>query len=146
MQSAGIRRYFEDSKRALNADIGRKHVFEVGYRWEFTMDLKNSICQFLEKNENRQTVIDQEKDLIATSLDDNGKGPNAFQQAAGLRDGMSDESARYQIIKCTNNPKYKIHGIKNRGRYYIASIQDGSGKTVNELMVDKLNGRVKFIR
>ena len=110
------------------------------------MDLRHSICQFLEENENRQTLIDEENDVNANSSNDNGKGPKTFQEPAGLRDGMSDESARYQIIKCTNNPKYKIHGIKNRGRYYIASIQDRSGKTVNELMVDKLNGRVKFIR
>jgi hypothetical protein len=63
-----------------------------------------------------------------------------------IRDGMSSHTASFQIRKCTNLKNYKIHAIENKGRYFRASILDKSGKKINELLVDKLNGNVKFIR
>ena len=62
------------------------------------------------------------------------------------RDGISAESAKFLIGKCTGNKAYKVYGIQNDGRYFHASVLDSKGKVVNELLVDKLNGNVKFIR
>jgi hypothetical protein len=59
------------------------------------------------------------------------------------REGMSAESARFLIGQCEN---YKIQGIENKGRYFQARVLDHKGKVVNELLVDKLNGNIKFTR
>ena len=62
------------------------------------------------------------------------------------REGMSLESAKFAIDRCAGNSQYEIHSIENKGRYFTAKIKDSKGKQVNELLVDKLNGRVQFLR
>ena len=59
---------------------------------------------------------------------------------------MSAESAKFLIGKCPGAKTYKVYGIENEGRYFHANVLDAKGKVVNELLVDKLNGNVKFIR
>jgi hypothetical protein len=59
---------------------------------------------------------------------------------------MSEESAMFRIVKCSDNEEYEVHGIENKGRYYIANVQDNNGQVVKKIIVDKLNGKVKFIR
>ena len=62
------------------------------------------------------------------------------------REGMSLESAKFAIDRCVGNSQHEIHSIENKGRYFTAKIIDSKGKQVNELLVDKLNGRVQFLR
>ena len=62
------------------------------------------------------------------------------------RDGMSAASATFFISRCAANSQYQIHNLENRGRYFTAIIMDSKGNQVNELIVDKLNGRVQFLR
>ena len=62
------------------------------------------------------------------------------------RDGMSAESAKYLIGQCPSNKGYKVYGLENKGRYFTAMVLDQKGNMVKELLVDKLNGNVRFIR
>jgi len=71
---------------------------------------------------------------------------NLSTNSLSRRDGMSLESAKLAIGRCANNSRYEIHGIENQGRYFTAKVMDSKGRQVNELLVDKLNGTVKFLR
>ena len=51
-----------------------------------------------------------------------------------------------KLTECANNKAYKVYGLENKGRYFTAGVLDKKGKVVNEILVDKLNGGVKFIR
>jgi len=51
-----------------------------------------------------------------------------------------------KLTECANNTAYKVYGLENKGRYFTARVLDKKGKVVNEILVDKLNGGVKFIR
>ena len=62
------------------------------------------------------------------------------------RDGMSAQSAIFQIGKYANRSEYRVNGVENKGRYFTAKILNKSGNVVNEIIVDKSNGRVKFLR
>ena len=80
------------------------------------------------------------------SSDINFKEQDEKRDQSEPRDGMSSESAIFQIGKRIHKQELRIDGVENKGRYYIAKILDKRGKAINEIMVDKLNGRVKFIR
>ena len=62
------------------------------------------------------------------------------------RDGMSLDSAKFIIRGCTEDEQHELLGIENKGRYFIAKIVNSGGTVVNHLLVDKLNGRVQFLR
>lgn len=109
------------------------------------MDLNQSICKFLEA-ENHQTVRDQENGVGAIGTHESKRAYTAFGEQTNPRDGMSAESAVFQIGKCNLGNGYKVRGVKNKGRYFTAKVLDKNGSLVNEIMVDKLNGRVKFMR
>jgi hypothetical protein len=62
------------------------------------------------------------------------------------RDGMSAQSAIFQIGKYANSSEYSVDAVENMGRYFTAKVLNKSGNVVNEIIVDKLNGRVKFLK
>ena len=61
------------------------------------------------------------------------------------RDGMSLDSVKFIIRRCSEDEQQEIHGIENKGRYFIAEIADSGGTVVKHLLIDKLNGRVQFL-
>jgi hypothetical protein len=107
------------------------------------MTIIDLICELLDGNKKNHNMIRKKK---------NDKGPDEIEKKnlstqLTPRDGMSMESAKFVIGRCAGgNSEYEIRGIENKGRYFTAEIMDAKGKKVNELMVDKLNGRVQFIR
>ena len=112
---------------------------------EAQMNPVNSICRFIE---NFQSAPENKRDDdsdVTYSSDYEGK-PQEFVAHAMPRDGMSDESAKFLIGKCANKTGYKVYGLENKGRYFTAKVMDQKGNMVSELLVDKLNGNVKFIR
>jgi hypothetical protein len=112
---------------------------------EAQMNPVNSICRFIENfqsaSENKR---DDDRDVTYSSEYENK--PQESAAHAIPRDGMSDESAKFLIGRCANNTGYKVYGLENKGRYFTAKVLDQKGNMVSELLVDKLNGNVKFIR
>ena len=109
------------------------------------MNWIESICGFMEDSGAHSENDGGDKTEITFSENSKGKS-RKFKEQPSPRDGMSDESAKFLIGQCANNAAYKIYGLKNKGRYFTASVRDKKGTVVNEILVDKLNGRVKFIR
>ena len=109
------------------------------------MNWMESICGFMEDlNANSENEIG---DTTEIKFSENSREKSReFEEQSNPRDGMSAESAQFLIGQCANNTAYKVHGLENKGRYFTAKILDRKGKVVNELLVDKLNGHVKFIR
>ena len=105
------------------------------------MNLKDSICKFIENA--KYKTVNKPSDKIEAQTEEKEE-KSSFD--SNLRDGMSMESAKFAIGRCTGNSQYEIHSIENRGRYFTAKIMDSKGKQVNELLVDKLNGKVQFLR
>lgn len=98
------------------------------------------------QNRQSNSEIEPANDTKASHADNKRKLSQDLEGPPAPRDGMSAESAKFLIGKCTGNKSYKVYGVENEGRYYHASVRDSKGKVVNELLVDKLNGNVKFIR
>lgn len=109
------------------------------------MNLMQSICGFME--ESTSNSKSERDDDIEVNIPENAKEiPRESSEQLSPRDGMSAESAKFLIGECANNKGLKVYGIENEGRYFRAKVIDRKGKVVNELLVDKLNGNVKFIR
>jgi hypothetical protein len=109
------------------------------------MNWTESICRFLE--DPKANSQNEGGDTTQIQFSENSKEKSReFEEQSTPRDGMSAESARFLIGQCTNNTAYKVYGLENKGRYFTARVLDKKGKVVNELLVDKLNGHVKFIR
>lgn len=106
------------------------------------MNLIESICRFLENSKVRSESKPSDKIELQTS--ENGEEKSIFE--LNPRDGMSLESAKFAIGRCAGNSQYEIQSIENKGRYYTAKIMDSKGNQVNELLVDKLTGKVQFLR
>ena len=100
------------------------------------------ICNFLESTKDK--TKSEQNDKIETQPTQNEE-PNPSYEP-NPRDGMSLESAKFVIGRCANNSQYEIRCIENKGRYFTAQVMDSKGKQVNQLLVDKLNGRVRFLR
>ena len=106
------------------------------------MNLIDSICKFIENTKDKSES--KPSDKIELQSAENGE-EKSFSELSP-RDGMSLESAKFAIGRCAGNSQYEIHSIENKGRYYTANIMHSEGKQVNELLVDKLNGKVQFLR
>ena len=109
------------------------------------MNWMESICGFME-----DSITNSENkggNTTEIKFSENSKEKSReFEEQSNPRDGMSDESAKFLIGQCANNAAYKIYGLENKGRYFTARVLDKKGKVVDEILVDKLSGRVKFIR
>ena len=106
------------------------------------MNLVDSICKFMENDQNKSE--NEQNNKIGTQ----SELPEEEKSAYGLkpRDGMSFESAKLAIGRCGENSQFEIRRIENKGRYFTAKIMDSKGKEVNEILVDKQNGNVRFLR
>lgn len=102
----------------------------------------DSICEFIKNNMDKSEGEPNDKiEMQPVEV----QAEKSFSEL-NPREGMSLESAKFAISRCTGNSQYEIHSIENKGRYFTAKIMDSGGKQVNELLVDKLNGRVRFLR
>jgi hypothetical protein len=106
------------------------------------MNLIDPICNFLESTKDKSKSEQNYK--IETQPAENEERKPSYE--LNPRDGMSLESAKLTIGRCTDNSQYEIHCIENKGRYFTAQVMDSKGTQVNQLLVDKLNGRVQFLR
>jgi hypothetical protein len=106
------------------------------------MNLIDPICNFLESTKDKSKSEQNYK--IETQPAENEERKPSYE--LNPRDGMSLESAKLAICRCTDNSQYEIHCIENKGRYFTARGMDSRGKQVSQLLVDKLNGRVQFLR
>ena len=64
-------------------------------------------------------------------------------------DGMGTGTARFIIDrKLPENigELYHIEGLENKGRHYLAKIICEGGRVVNQLLVDKQNGTIHFLK
>ena len=100
------------------------------------------ICKFIENTKGKSKS--KPRDKIERQTTEKEEEKSSFDLKP--RDGMSLESAKFAIGRCTGNSQYEIHSIENKGRYFTAKIMDSKGQQVNELLVDKLNGKVQFLR
>ena len=106
------------------------------------MNLVDIVCKFMERTKGKSESEQFDNfDVQPAEAED-----RISSYESSTRDGMSLESAKLAIGRCANNSRFEIHCIENKGRYFTAKVMDSKGKQVNELLVDKLNGRVKFLR
>jgi hypothetical protein len=131
--------------RIPNPEEIRAWITQRGKKRGPKMNWMESICGFMEDSKtNSQNEWD---DTTEKKFSENAKEKSReFEEQSNPRDGMSDKSATFLIGQCANNTAYKVYGLENKGRYFTARVLDKKGKVVNELLVDKLNGHVKFIR
>ena len=109
------------------------------------MNWTESICRFLE--DPKANSQNEGGDTTQIQFSENSKEKSReFEEQSTPRDGMSAESAKFLIGQCANNTAHKVYGLENKGRYFTARVLDKKGNVVNELLTDKLNGHVKFIR
>jgi hypothetical protein len=106
------------------------------------MNLIDTACKFIEKTEEKSE--NESNDKIEKQPAE--AQAEKFSSELPPREGMSLESAKFAIGRCTGNSQFEIHNIENKGRYFTARVMDSKGRQVNELLVDKLNGRVQFLR
>jgi hypothetical protein len=106
------------------------------------VNIIDSICKFIENARDKSESEPSDKIELQTAETEEEK----YSSDLNPREGMSLESAKFAIGRCAGNSQYEIHSIENKGRYFTAKIMDSKGKQVNELLVDKLNGRVQFLR
>jgi hypothetical protein len=66
-----------------------------------------------------------------------------------ILDGMGTGTARIIIdreaSRCIAEP-YRLKGLENKGRYYVVRVVRPDGSLIDELLVDKQNGRIQFMK
>ena len=107
------------------------------------MNLIDRICQFTKSTKNN-FERDQHHEIETQPAD--VKDEKSSEEVISPRDGMSPESAKFTIGRCMDGRQYEIQGIENQGRYFTAKVKDSRGRPVNEILVDKLTGKVQFLR
>ena len=71
------------------------------------------------------------------------------QRLRSILDGMGTGTARIIIDRESSRrilEEFKLKKIENKGRYYVARVVRPDGSLIDELLVDKQNGRVQFIK
>ena len=109
------------------------------------MSMIESVCEFMEKSKSL-SEHETNKNAEVNNSEIKQDNPLGSEEQPIPREGMSAESAKFLIGGCSNNTGYKVYGLENKGRYFTAKVLDQKGNMVSELLVDKLNGHVKFIR
>ena len=72
-----------------------------------------------------------------------------FSTMLNVMDGMGTGTARFVIErKLPDNigELYRIDGLENKGRYYLAKIIGEDGRVINQLLVDKQNATIHFLK
>ena len=106
------------------------------------MNLIDRICQLTKSTKNN---FERDRHHEIETQPANAKDEK-FSEEVVPRDGMSSESAKFTISRCMDGREYSIQGMENQGRYFTAKVMDSRGRPVNEILVDKLTGRVQFLR
>lgn len=78
----------------------------------------------------------------------NGDSCEDYDKVQRIWDGMSEGTATLvinQAIDDKHSEEYSIRELKNKGRYYTASIVDSYGVVIEKLLVDKQSGKVRFV-
>lgn len=91
---------------------------------------------------NAKTEIDSEK-----VAEDNVQ--TEFSAMLNSMDGMGTGTARFVIErKLPDNidELYHIEDLENKGRYYLAKIIGENGRVINQLLVDKQNATIHFLK
>ena len=106
------------------------------------MNLIDAVCKFIDSTKGNSENEQTHKIEMQSAASEKEK--SSFE--LNPRDGMSLESAKLAIGRCADNSQFEIHRIENKGRYFTAKVMDSKGKQINSILVDKLNGKVQFLR
>jgi hypothetical protein len=71
------------------------------------------------------------------------------QRLQDILDGMGTGTARIVIDREASRriaENFNLKGLENKGRYYVARVVRPDGSLIDELLVDKQNGRVQFVK
>ena len=71
------------------------------------------------------------------------------QRLQDILDGMGTGTARIIIDREASqriSEDFNLEGLENKGRYYVARVVRPDGSLIDELLVDKQNGRVQFTK
>jgi len=71
------------------------------------------------------------------------------QRLQDILDGMGTGTARIIIDRETSrriSEDFNLKGLENKGRYYVARVVRPDGSLIDELLVDKQNGRIQFTK
>ena len=66
-----------------------------------------------------------------------------------ILEGMGTGTARIIIDREASrriSEDFNLKGIENKGRYYVARVVRPDGSLIDELLIDKQNGRVQFTK
>ena len=75
-------------------------------------------------------------------------GPASTAGIASL-EGMSSATARFIIdrhVPENFTERWEVTDLANRGRYFIAKVVAPDGQLIDEILVDKQNGAVHFLK
>ena len=89
------------------------------------------------------------KDDRKKSQDRTNPGIEDSQRLQDILDGMGTGTARIIIDREASrriSEEYNLKGLENKGRYYVARVVRPDGSLIDELLVDKQNGRVRFMK
>jgi len=112
------------------------------------MKLTAFIRDILGYTRNKNSTVDSKTGIESEPV---VAGNDTDELAAILNsmDGMGTGTARFIIDrKLPENigELYHIEGLENKGRYYLAKIIGEGGRVVNQLLVDKQNGTIHFLK
>jgi hypothetical protein len=71
------------------------------------------------------------------------------QRLQDILDGMGTGTARIIIDREASrriSEDFNLKGLENKGRYYVARVVRPDGSLIDELLVDKQNSRVQFMK
>ena len=94
------------------------------------------------RSSNSNTDETEERVNTDISLEDS-------QRLQEILDGMGTGTARIIIDREASRrvtETYRLKGLQNKGRYYVARIVRPDGSLIDELLVDKQNGRIQFMK
>lgn len=77
-----------------------------------------------------------------------GETCEACEQLHRIMEGMSEGTASLIIEDAVSDKldgDYAVAGLSNKGRYYTASIVKHDGTLIQNLLVDKQTGDVRFV-
>jgi hypothetical protein len=83
------------------------------------------------------------------SQDKTSPGIEDSQRLQDILDGMGTGTARIIIDREASrriSEDFNLKGLENKGRYYVARVVRPDGSLIDELLVDKQNGRVQFMK
>lgn len=109
------------------------------------MSLIESIEKLI-KRAGRPRVPDAEEITEQGKEDNSVADPKRLQD---ILDGMGTGTARIIIDREASRritESYRLKGLQNKGRYYVARVVRPDGSLIDELLVDKQNGRIQFMK